>query len=125
MSDPALDELAAAEDRFNRAMIANDVAAIAACVADDWVLVTPEAGPVSRERILHVIGCGELTHETMTKDPVRVQLLGDVAIVTARGRNTGTWRGQPMAADEWVTDVYRRIDGDWRCVLTHLTPAQR
>jgi ketosteroid isomerase-like protein len=115
-------ELEQVEEAFNRAMVSNDVARISACMGDDWVLVTPEAGVIPRERILHVIEVGDLAHDTMSKDIGRVRVYGDLAVVTARGRNTGRFRGQPIAADEWVTDVYRKVDGRWVCVLTHLTP---
>jgi ketosteroid isomerase-like protein len=123
-TDAQADELARVEENFNQAMISNDVARISACITDDWVIVTPEAGVLPRSRILHVIETGELEHDTMTKDAGRVKVYGDVALVTARARNTGRFRGQPISADEWVTDVYRRIDGRWLCVLTHLTPAR-
>ena len=113
------------EAAFDAAMVSNDVARIAACVSDDWLLVTPEAGPVTRAAILDAIGAGRLTHATMRKQPAHGQVVGDVAWVTGRGQNTGTFRGQPMQADEWITDIYHRRDGVWRCVLTHLTPALR
>lgn len=29
-----------------------------------------------------------------------------------------------MEPDEWITDVYRRENGEWRCMLTHLTPVE-
>lgn len=61
----------------------------------------------------------------MSKDVGRVNAYGDIDVVTARGRNTGSFNGQRISADEWVTDVYRRIDGRWMCVLTHLTPVRR
>jgi len=121
-ADAHATEFARVEEDFNRAMVSNDIVGISACVADDWVLVTPEAGVVPRSRILSVIENGELSHDTMTKDVSRVRVYGDVAVVTARGQNTGQFRGQRISADEWVTDVYRRIDGRWLCVLTHLTP---
>lgn len=111
------------EERFNDAMVSNDLARISACISDDWVLVTPEKGPIGREAILHVIGSGMLTHDSMTKQVLRAKVYGDVAVVTGRGRNTGTFRGEPICADEWITDVYRLSEGHWRCVLTHLTPA--
>ena len=53
---------------------------------------------------------------TMTKDVTRVKVCGDIALVTGRGRNTGCFKGQRIAADEWITDVYRRVDGRWLCV---------
>ena len=107
---------------FNQAMVSNDIARIRACVTEDWVLVTPEVGVVPAARILHVIETDQLSHDTMTKDVVRVKVYGDVALVTARGQNTGQYQGQPLDADEWITDVYRRVDGRWLCALTHLTP---
>jgi ketosteroid isomerase-like protein len=116
-------ELTLVEEAFNVAMISNDVTRIGACIADDWVLVTPEVGVVPRAQILRVIASGELSHDTMTKDVRRVKVYGDIAVVTGRGRNTGVFKGQRISADEWITDVYRRVDGRWLCVLTHLTPA--
>lgn len=118
-----IEEFTAIENAFNDAMVSNDIARIADCISDDWVLVTPEVGPVSREGMLEAIGSGRLTHDSMVKTLVRVKVYGDMAVVTGRGQNTGTFRGAPIAADEWITDIYRRIDGCWRCVLTHLTPA--
>jgi ketosteroid isomerase-like protein len=116
--------LAELEDAFNKAMISNDVEQISSCITDDWILVTPEAGPIPRSRILSVIGSGLLTHATMTKVATHACVVGDVAWVTGRGQNTGTFNGGPMAADEYITDIYRRADGEWRCMLTHLTPAR-
>ena len=121
-TDALATELAGIEEDFNRAMVSNDVQRISACVADDWVLITPEAGVLPRSRLLHVIETGELSHDTMTKEVGRVRVYGDVAVVTARARNTGRYRGQRISADEWVTDVYRKVEGRWLCVLTHLTP---
>ena len=110
------------EDAFNQAMVSNDVARISRCITDDWILVTPEAGPVPRSRILDVIGSGLLSHATMTKVATHACVVGDIAWVTGRGQNTGTFGGKPMAADEYITDIYRKVDGTWRCMLTHLTP---
>ncbi len=123
MSETYVKELKAVEDAFNRAVISNDVAEISACISDDWVLVTPEAGPVPRERFLQAVGQGILSHDSMTKDIGRVRVYGEVAVVTGRGRNTGMYKGEPISADEWVTDVYVKMGGRWICVLTHLTPA--
>ncbi|GGX76949.1 hypothetical protein GCM10007160_00120 [Litchfieldella qijiaojingensis] len=123
MTDESLfKELEAVEDAFNQAVVSNDVAEISACIADDWVLVTPEAGPVSREGFLKAVGEGVLSHSSMSKDIDRVRVYGNVAVVTGRGRNTGMFKGAPISADEWVTDVYVKTEGRWICVLTHLTP---
>jgi ketosteroid isomerase-like protein len=123
MSMTALEEFTRIEDAFNAAMVSNDVERIAGCIANEWVLVTPEVGPVSREGMLAAIASGVLSHDSMEKTLVRVQTYGDIAVVTGRGQNTGMFRGAPIAADEWITDIYRKVEGKWLCVLTHLTPA--
>ncbi|MDB5524221.1 MAG: hypothetical protein JWM58_1984 [Rhizobium sp.] len=123
MIDTEMHELTRCEDAFNAAMTSNDVGLIANCISDDWVLVTPEVGPVSREGMLSAIESGVLSHDTMTKKIARVKVYGDVAVVTGRGQNTGTFRGEAIKADEWITDIYRKMDGEWKCVLTHLSPA--
>lgn len=120
----AREALEAAENAFNEAMISNDPARIAECVTPDWVLVTPERGPIAGSIILNLIASGTLTHDRMTKATGHVHIMGDVATVTARGQNTGTFQGAPISADEWITDVYHQLNGRWRCVLTHLTPAK-
>lgn len=116
--------LADLEARFNEAMISNDVARIAACTTEDWLLVTPDAGPVPRGRILEVVASGRLTHASMTKVAAHAAVVGGMAWVTGRGQNTGTFDGAPIQADEYITDVYRREGDTWLCMLTHLTPAR-
>jgi len=116
--------LADLEQRFNAAMVSNDVERIAECITDDWLLVTPEAGPVPRTRILEVIASGRLTHSSMTKVPTHAVVVGDMAWITGRGRNAGTFNGTPIQADEYITDIYRRIGDTWLCMLTHLTPVR-
>ena len=112
-----------AEEAFNRAMITNDPASIRQCISPDWVLVTPERGPIPGMAILDAIASGTLVHDSMTKQSRLVRVLGDIGFVTGRGQNTGWFRGEPISADEWITDIYRRINGRWLCELTHLTPA--
>jgi ketosteroid isomerase-like protein len=114
--------LADLEERFNAAMISNDVQRIAECITDDWVLVTPEVGPVSRARILDAVRSGRLTHSSMSKVATHAAVIGDMAWVTGRGQNTGTFSGAPIQADEYITDIYRRVGDTWLCMLTHLTP---
>jgi ketosteroid isomerase-like protein len=123
MNDSEIMRFTALEDAFNQAMVSNDVTQIAQCISDDWVLVTPERGPISREAILGIIANGTLSHDMMKKQIERVKVYGDMALVTGRGQNTGHFMGQPIKADEWITDVYHRVGETWLCVLTHLAPA--
>ncbi len=112
------------DDEFNEAVISNKVEQIKKCVTRDWVLVDGMGGIIPQERFFDVLEQGLLSHQTMTKQVLRVKIYGEVALVTGRGQNTGVWQGQPMQADEWVTDVYIKENNGWLCVLTHLTPVK-
>jgi hypothetical protein len=82
----------------------------------------PETGQISGNRFLAVVTSGELTHSRMSFEVVEVRLLGDVAVVVGRGTNGGSWQGEPFEADEWVTEVFVRRNGTWRCSVSALTP---
>ena len=113
------------EDKFNRSVVTNDIAEIKKCITSDWVLVDSQGGIIPQERFFEVLKQGLLSHSAMSKEVLRVKMYGGVALVTGRGQNTGTWQGEPMEADEWITDVYKKDGDEWLCVLTHLTPVKK
>lgn len=113
------------EDNFNKAVISNNIDEISKCISTDWVLVDAQGGIIPKERFYDVVVQGLLKHTTMTKEILRVKVYDNIALVTGRGKNTGTWQGEPMQADEWITDVYKKEKDKWICVLTHLTPVKK
>lgn len=113
------------ENNFNEAVISNRIDEIKKCITEDWILVDSQGGIITQERFFNVLEQGLLAHFTMTKEILRVKVYGEIAFVTGRGQNTGTWQGQSFEADEWVTDVYKKVNENWRCVLTHLTPVKK
>jgi ketosteroid isomerase-like protein len=113
------------EDNFNKAVISNNIDEISKCISTDWVLVDAQGGIIPKERFYNVVEQGLLKHTTMTKEILRVKVYDNIALVTGRGKNTGTWQGEPMQADEWITDVYKKEKDNWICVLTHLTPVKK
>lgn len=112
------------EDNFNKAVISNNIDEMKKCITKDWALVGSR-GIFSQENFFDVIEQGLLSHDTMSKEVFRVKVYGDIAVVTGRGQNTGSWQGNPMEADEWISDVYKKENGQWLCVLTHLTPVEK
>jgi len=113
------------EDNFNGAVISNKVDEIKKCITSDWVLVDSQGGIIPQEDFFNVLEQGLLSHSTMTKEVLRVKVYGDIAVVTGRGQNTGTWQGQLLEADEWITDIYKKENEQWLCVMTHLTPVKK
>jgi ketosteroid isomerase-like protein len=102
------------------AIVANDPEAIGGFAEPDWVLVG-ETGIFEGQAFLDSVAAGRVTHSWMTFEVHRVRVDGDVATVIARGRNRGTFNGEPFELDEWTTDVFVRREDGWRCAVTHLT----
>ncbi len=122
MTDDLRDELDEYLKAWGTAIVSNDADAIARFSLADWMLVTPEAGPIDSEVFFEALRSGDLTHDTFEVDVHRSVRLGDTAVAVAHVRNTGTYKGTPFSADEWATDVFVRRNGGWICALSALTP---
>ena len=105
---------------WNEAVVANDPDAIAAFAEPDWVFVG-ENGTFPGEQFLEAVATGQVSHDFMTSEVHDVRVYGDVAIVIARVRNRGEFKGNPFTLDEWSSDVFVRRGDRWRCSVTHLT----
>lgn len=107
---------------WSAAIVANDAETFDRFVAPEWALVSPHGDTVFRAQYLAVVESGDLTHDTMSHDLLRVDVLGDIAVVTSRVTNSGAFRGEAFQADEWTIDVFVRQEDRWRCTQTCLTP---
>ena len=115
------EDLLKLEKEFAQAIVANDPEAIGRFVTDDWIIINADGGIIDSERFLGVIKSGALTHEMMESDDIRVRVYGDGAVVTALTRTKGKFMDQEFSTHERATDVFVRLDGQWRCVLSQLT----
>jgi ketosteroid isomerase-like protein len=106
-------------------MVTNDADAIGRYMADDWRILGPEGGVLDRAGFLELVKSGALRHDVMESHDLDVRVYGDAAVVTGRGVSGGQYRGQPFREEEQVSCVFVRQGGEWRCVLTHLSPLAR
>jgi uncharacterized protein (TIGR02246 family) len=119
----AEDDVRAVSAAWDEALIRNDASLVAGFMTDDWVYVGP-TGATPKADVIGWIVSGRLAHHTMTvvgRD--RVVVAGGVVVLTARKASSGTWDGTPYEADEWITEVYVRADGAWRCAFSQKTVA--
>ncbi|MDF2978812.1 MAG: hypothetical protein K0S40_3540 [Actinomycetospora sp.] len=120
--DDVVGDLVALADAWSEAIVSDDADRIGAFMADDWVIVS-WSGVTAREDFLSYVRSGALGHSRMEGvGERRVRVYGDTAVLTVRVLSTAQYGGRDLDADEWTTDVFVRRDGDWRCVLTHITP---
>lgn len=115
------DELIALATEWDRAMVENDVDAIGRYMADDWTIIGSDGSVGDKASFLALVQSGVLTHDVMESHDMRVRLYGDAAVVISRGVSGGSYQGQSFRELERVSGVFVRDEGQWKCVLTHLS----
>lgn len=114
-------ELIAVATEWDRAMVQNDAHAIGRYMADDWTIVGPDGSMSDKATFLGLVESGALSHNVMSSEDFSIRVYGDTAVLLARGVSGGSYQGQPFREVERSSNVFVKQDGDWRCVLTHLS----
>ena len=114
-------ELIAVTREWDRAMVENDAEAIGRYMTDDWTIVGSDGSVGDKATFLGLVKSGALSHDVMTSEDFSVRIYGDTAVVTARGVSGGKYQGQAFREVERSSCVFVRQEGQWRCVLTHLS----
>jgi ketosteroid isomerase-like protein len=115
------EEVLKVEKGFVDAIAKNDPDGIELFVTDEWIIINADGGIIDKERFLGVIKSGALTHDMMESCDMRVRVYGDSAVLTALTRTKGKFMEQEFTTEERATDFFVKLDGRWRCALTHLT----
>jgi ketosteroid isomerase-like protein len=121
MDDRAKQELVRVANEWDRAMVENDAKAIGRYMAEDWMIIGSDGSVGDKPTFLQLVESGTLSHDEMTSEDVSVRIYGDTAVVTARGVSGGKYQGQAFREVERSSCVFVRQQGQWRCVLTHLS----
>ena len=111
------EELLKLEKEFTEAIVKNDAEGIGRFLADDWVIIDADGAIIDKARFLGVIKSGDLSHQMMESDQVRVRIYGDTAIVTGLTATNGKFIGEEFSTQERGTDVFVKQDGRWQCVF--------
>ena len=108
-------DIAAAERALYRAMIAPDLAALDAILADDSVYIHSTAVGENKQGYLDGVQDGLYEYGSIDSDDVSVRYCGDVAIQTGTVRMTVSARGHPKTPIALLfTLVWKREAQGWR-----------
>jgi ketosteroid isomerase-like protein len=108
---------------WDKAIAANDVDGMSGYMDESWVIVGSD-GITTKEKFLALVSSGDLQHNKMDFEDIRVELYGDNGVVISKGTSAGTYKGTPFSLFEWTTSFFIRKDNQWYCVLTMTTPAK-
>lgn len=121
MRDKTEEELIALSNDWDLAMVRNDADAIGRYMADDWTIVGPDGSMSDKATFLGLVTSGALTHDVMESEDFRIRNYGSTAVVLARGVSGGRYHGQAFREVEQSSNVFVKQQGQWKCVLTHLS----
>jgi len=111
--------------QWDKAIVSNDAVEIGRFMAADWVIIGTEGGITPKSNFLDYVTSGDLLHNKMDFEDIRVEIYEKTAIVISKGTSSGTYKGEPFSYYEWSTNVYIKNEESWLCVLTMLTPAEK
>ena len=121
MGDKTEEELITLSNEWDLAMVGNDAEAIGRYMADDWTIVGPDGSMSDKATFLGLVQSGALTHDVMESEDFRIRNYGSAAVVLARGVSGGRYDGQAFREVEQSSNVFVKQQGQWKCVLTHLS----
>jgi hypothetical protein len=116
------DELRDIERRRLNALVEADIELARSFHAEDYELITPGGGNLSREDYLEGVGSGELHYLVFeTASEVRVRRTGGVAVLRYVARIEMELPDRIDRGRFWHTDMYELRDGRWQAVWSHAT----
>ena len=113
--------LTAQADRWDKAIVGKDQAAIEANMADDFRQIDGAGNVETKTSFVLDLMAPELQIDPYTVEDFDVRLYGDVALLCGRTRMTGRYNGKPFATHYRYIDVYARRNGRWQIVSVQIS----
>ena len=107
-----------------RALVSGDVHRAAQLHTDDFQLINPLGGALSKEQYLGGIGAGQIRYVYWEPEDIAVRLYGEVAALRYRSQLEIVVQGHHIPRQRyWHTDLYERHGSQWQVVWSHATTA--
>ena len=120
------DQLLVIERARLRSLVDADVATARRLHADDFELINPVGGSLSKEQYLRDIASGELDYLEWEPGEIRVRLYGNSAVIRYQAHLRVSVKGSAgRAVTFWHTDLYEKRNGQWQIVWAHATQVQQ
>jgi ketosteroid isomerase-like protein len=116
--DPKSDveqELRQLVQMWDQALVKRDIVTLDRLLADDFTHgATPKAQYLDSYKPTNP----ELILQSASSDDIKVRVYGNTAVLTARGRYQGKYKGEDFDEQWRYLDVWVKQQDQWRCVAT-------
>lgn len=105
-----------------RALVNGDINTARGLHAEDFQLVNPLGGLLSKEQYLDGVASGEIDYISWVPEQIEVRVYDRVAAIRYRSHLEIIVAGQLIPRQRyWHTDLYEKRDGQWQVVWSHAT----
>src|SRR6516165_2179973 len=101
---------------------AGDADALEQLLADDFLLVGPLGFMLDKTQYLGSRRTGDLTHESLAWEDVRVRVYGDAAVAVGNQAQRSSYQGRDASGQFRVTQVAIRRGERWILAGLHYSP---
>ncbi len=114
-------DLTAQADRWDKAIVRKDRAAIEANMADDFRNIDGSGDVEAKQPFVDDLVSPDLTIDPYRVEDFDVRLYGDVALLSGRTRMTGRYQGKAFTSHYRYIDIYVRRGGAWKIVSVQIS----
>jgi hypothetical protein len=120
------DQIRAVERERLRSLVEAEMKTADQLHAEDFQLVTPLGGTLSKAQYLGLVASGEIDYLEWEPEAIEVKLYGDAAIIRYRAQLRIVVKGLPNAPSGrfWHLDLYEKRNGRWQAVWSQATQIQ-
>jgi len=128
-TDPSVGEadlIRTIERKRLQAMVEADMAVAMSLHADDFQLINPGGGALSKEEYLGLLASGDVDYlvwEPISEIAVRLYGL-NTAVIRYQSQTDIVVFGEKSSIQNWHTDLYEKHDGQWQVVWSQATTIQ-
>ena len=122
IDEPESDVLRATERERLQALVAADIARAGPLHTEDFQLINPLGGSLSKEEYLGGLGAGQIRYLFWEPEAIAVRLYGHAAVIRYQSQLEIIVQGRHIPRQRyWHTDLYERHAGQWQVAWSHAT----
>lgn len=121
-AETTVSEITALEDRRWAAQIAGDLDALDVLLADELSYTHSNGMVDTKASYIEAIAGKVFDYQSESRSDVKVEVVGDTAMVTGRVAMTVLAGGRTVELDSRYTVVWIRRDGSWQLLCWQSTP---
>ena len=122
LAQDSADQLRAIEHERLRSLMDADMPTARRYHADDFQLINPDGGTMSKELYLGRIADGSLKYLAWEPEEIRVRMYRNSAVLRYRAHLRVSVKGSAgRDVHFWHTDLYERRKGQWQVMWAHAT----